>query len=197
MDLAATLFAVGTIPYFTSRVFAPVFWLAVWANLQESGSLDFLTANLGIFEWRFTLDYPEWFVSPGFMAALFILTVIEALAEKNPDAAQLMTLFDSEAKAFSGFIFNSAVTISSTFAVASLLAYEAGLGFGMVWAALVGSGVWLCAKMRAALVGFFLDADEEDDLGIRKLLSWAEDGWVGMGRSCSFSCPSWPSWSRG
>ena len=186
MDLAATLFALGTIPYFTSRLFAPVFWLSMWAALQESGSIEYLATNLGLFEARFTLDYPDWFVQPGVIFILFVLTVIESLAEKNPDAAHFMALFDSHAKGFGSFAFNNGVTISSSFAMtASLTAtygvYQAGFGFDMVWAAVVGSGVWIFAKVRGALVGFFLESDEDDDLGIRKLVSWAEDAWVGMG----------------
>ncbi len=182
MDLPALLFAVGTIPYFTSRVFAPVFWLAMWARLQEDGYLQYLTTDWWVFQWRFSLDYPEWFVDPGMIFTFFVLAVIEAAAEKSPDAAHFMTVFDSEVKSFGSFIFNNAVTVSSTFALAaSYTVVQAGFSFSLVWAAIIGGGVWVFAKIRGSLVGFFLDSDEDDDLGLRKLLSWAEDGWTGMG----------------
>jgi hypothetical protein len=45
----------------------------------------------------------------------------------------------------------------------------------------VGAGVYLAGQARAAVLGPLAEADEDDDLGLQKLIRWVEDLWGGLG----------------
>jgi len=63
--------------------------------------------------------------------------------------------------------------------VATVGVVTAGVGT-LAWATVPAVGVWLIAILRRDVLTSLTDFDEDDDLGVRQLLSWGEDGWVGM-----------------
>lgn len=49
------------------------------------------------------------------------------------------------------------------------------------WAALMGFGTWILGRVRATVVGFIYELDEDNSLGLQTLLRWTENSWVAVG----------------
>ncbi|MBP1468641.1 zinc ribbon domain-containing protein [Candidatus Chloroploca sp. M-50] len=49
---------------------------------------------------------------------------------------------------------------------------------GVVWAGITSVGTWLIASLRQTVMDTLIDFDEDDSLGLLRLLSFAEGGWT-------------------
>ncbi len=56
-----------------------------------------------------------------------------------------------------------------------------GLSVAVLWALMVGSSTWFLARLRRGIYHFLMEVDEDDDLGLQKLLSWMEDAFGFLG----------------
>ena len=180
MDLSFTVFALGTIPYFTSRMCGSLFWIAVLARMQHHGYLEFIQ-QIGFVRIDLSLFFPEWFIHPTALMILGVLALVELVAEKNPDIAQLYRSIDGPVKGIGHFLLTKVVVVRVSVAVTAALSYQAGWGASFLGSLVAGVLVWLLAGVRGRLLESLTEMDDGDDLGIRKWLSWFEDAWVGLG----------------
>ena len=179
------MFTLATIPYFASRVFGSVFWLALFARLQADDVID-LGGQFGDLQFNLALEYPPWFISNVFLGITLILALLESRADKNTDLARLFSFFDAKIKAFGEFIFVGTVRVKAAVAVTGSLAagstvVHAGMSPQWLWAVVAAVGVAFLARLRQSVLEHLEVMDEDDDLGIRSLLSWLEDLWVASG----------------
>ncbi|MEM8959936.1 MAG: hypothetical protein AAGD38_00520 [Acidobacteriota bacterium] len=111
------------------------------------------------------------------------MAIVESMADKDPLAAELYATFDKWIKSFGNFVATSVVTPTAVVGLASvaLPIHKAGFGWPVAWSLFLAATVWLLATIRQSIVAALRELDENDDIGLRKLISWAEDGWVGGG----------------
>lgn len=175
--------ALGSMGLFASRAFVPAFAAALllrfgpeWGFIADKG----LLASLGI------SGTPSWFTSNECLVVLGILAGLEVAATKNPDARALLNHVDKYAKPVMAALTMLGLTsaadadfatgvIGSAGEAAVLLPVAAGVTVGGILSGISAAGTYLLAGVRSLIVGLLTDADEDDDTGVQKLLSWAED----------------------
>ncbi len=136
---------------------------------------------MGLFQLDFFVELPEWYLAPGFLFLLFCLAWVEGTSERSPLVSELLRLFDAELKAAGTFLLENAITVTAGVSLAGGVAYHAGFGLATLWALLVSGGVWGVAKLRGAFLMTLAELDDDDDLGIRRLIGWLEELWVAFG----------------
>lgn len=179
LELATITFALGSMPFFASRTFSAWFWVALLARLQAEGMVAF-GGELGPLQVDLSLIVPPWLIADGTLGVLLLLMLVEMAADKNPDLRLLVEEFNPLVRAGGDYLFNSVALGANLAVVAAAGVQYAGIS-GALWAVIPAAGVWLIAVLRRSVFSALTDLDEDDDLGIRKLISWAEDGWVGGG----------------
>ncbi|MDY7092443.1 MAG: hypothetical protein SX243_05640 [Acidobacteriota bacterium] len=175
MDLAYFITTLGLIPYFTSRAFIPLFATALTARFGPD--MGFLAQDvMGI---QLLEAVPAWTTSNTVLWILGGFTVLEILLNKNPDLRELLSLTDSQLKGLAALSLCLVLASAEPSQLAAPLAQAGLLGdlsFAHFWALSAGATVWFLATLRNAIYGFLMEMDEDDDLGLQKLLSWMEDG---------------------
>ncbi|MEM9420735.1 MAG: hypothetical protein AAGA25_17040 [Planctomycetota bacterium] len=185
--------ALGSMGLFASRAFVPAFAAALILRFgPELGFDDWGMLNvLGVAKDA----TPTWFTSNGCLIVLGILAGLEVAATKNPDARAILNEVDKYAKpvmaaltvmgvasagdaAFAQSIIGA---IESTGGLALVPVLAAGLTWSAIPAAFSAVGTFVIATTRSFVVGLLIDADEDDDVGIQKLISWGEDLWALFG----------------
>ena len=169
MSYFTLLHAVGSIGFFSSRAFLTAF--ATAALLRWGNDLPLL-ADSGLLEG--VDDAPTWFTSNASLLVLGVLAAVEVLANKSPEARALLDDVDRYLK--------PGVAALTTIGMVSALDAEfvertveqAGLGDYLLMF-LVVPGVYVLSIARTAVLSTLSEADEDDDIGIQKLISWAED----------------------
>lgn len=173
-DLPILLFTLGATPFFASRSFSAMFWVAAAARLQAEGLLAF-TEGLGPMQLNLALQFPGLLIANEVLLVLLVLALLESLADKSTGLRLMLAELDPWTKVAGDYIFNNVALAASVSLVAAEGLRQAGLG-GALWTVVPAAGVWLIATLRRNVLSFLTDLDEDDDLGIRKLISWAEDG---------------------
>ena len=183
------LAALGSTALFASRAFLPAFMTA--CALRWRDALPFLGDSELI---RSLPNAPTWFTSDACLAVLGILSVLEIVATKNPDARGVLHEFDRWLKPVLAVAtyFGLASSADAQFAEKAVKLKGAldasgllpGLGLGGAdagIAALVGGLAWWLSGLRGALMSMLHESDEDDAAGVQKLLSWGEDAWALFG----------------
>lgn len=177
MDISALIHGFGSIGMFNSRAFLPAFVTATSLRYGSSfpiiGNFDLLQA---------TGAEPTWFTHNGTIAALGLLAVVEASADKIPEAKQILQGMDKYSKTvLAGMTYMGVVNAVDVQFIDETLSYaHAGL-FDILPAALVAGGTFLTTSLRNGVHEVIATADEDDDLGLQNLISWAGDLWAGFG----------------
>ncbi len=179
MDINALIHGFGSIGMFNSRAFLPAFVTAVSLRYGSSfpiiGNLDLLQA---------TGAEPTWFTHNGTIAALALLALVEASADKMPEAKQVLQGIDKYSKTvLAGLTYMGVVNAVDVQFIDDTLAYahaNAGI-FDALPAMLVAAGTFLTTSLRNGVHEIIATADEDDDLGLQNLISWAGDLWAGCG----------------
>lgn len=193
MILSLIVQALGSMGLFASRAFVPAFAAALMLRFgPELGFDDWgMLKALGVVAGA----TPTWFTSNECLVILGILAGLEIAATKNPDARAILNELDKYAKpvmaaltvmgvasagdtAFAGSIIGA---VESTGGLALVPVLAIGLTWSMIPAAISAAGTFVIATTRSFVMGLFIDADEDDDVGIQKLLSWGEDLWALFG----------------
>ncbi|MEM8737606.1 MAG: DUF4126 domain-containing protein [Planctomycetota bacterium] len=185
--------ALGSMGLFASRAFVPAFAAALIMRFGPSWGLD----DVGMLKLLGITGAPSWFTSDTCLWILGILAAVEIAATKNPDARALLNEIDKYAKPAMAALtlFGIASAGDAAFAEgilgsvpgegAGLALVLAGFSLSSVWAgfvsAVTAAGTYVITSARSFLVGLVIDADEDDDVGIQKLVSWAEDLWALFG----------------
>lgn len=189
--------AFGSMGLFASRAFIPAFAAALIMRFGPAIGLD----DVGLLRALGVTGAPSWFTSDLCLLILGILAGLEVAATKNPDARAILNEVDKYAKPLMAALTVMGVASAGDVAFAAGLMVEGDTGggahpgmivamlpilaIGLTWssipAAISAVGTFIVATTRSFIVGLFIDADEDDDAGLQKLLSWAEDIWAMFG----------------
>lgn len=175
MDINSLLYTFGLSGFFASRAFLPAF---ASAFVLKYGSSIPLLNNIDFIEK--ISNAPTWFTSDWFVWGLGALAVVELVADKSPEARQLL----DEGSAY----LKTALSAATSFGILS--ATDAGAVTNVISqagvldalpAALSAGLTYFLSETRKGVVEILSEADEDDTLGIRKFISWCEEMWTLFG----------------
>lgn len=182
--------AIGSMGLFASRAFVPAFAAAL---IMRFGPQFPVIGSWGLLEHIGITDAPNWFTSDLSLIVLGILAGLEITATKNPDARALLNSVDKYFKPVMAALTTLGVAVTAedgefidgirqgSEAAAVMLPVAAGVTLASIPATLAAVGTFITSTTRSFIVGLFIDADEDDDAGLQKLLSWGEDLWAMFG----------------
>lgn len=85
--------------------------------------------------------------------------------------------------------------ISSTLSTFDQLAVGGALAsfvvtfLSFIWAGIIAFAIWWLTTIRRGVLDAIRELDEDDELGLRKIINWSEEGWVIGGVVVSFMFP--------
>ncbi|MEL7088825.1 MAG: DUF4126 family protein, partial [Planctomycetota bacterium] len=185
--------ALGSMGLFASRAFVPAFAAAL---ILRFGPQFPIIQDLGLLKaLGFAADAaPTWFTSDASLLILGILAALEVAATKNPDARALLNSVDQYFKPLMAALTTLGVATAADTefirenmdpalpqGAAAIVPVMAGFTLGSLPAVLSAVGTFVTSTTRSFIVGLFMEADEDDDAGLQKLLSWGEDIWSMFG----------------
>lgn len=175
MDLNVLLYGVGAMGFFTSRAFLPAF---VTALLLRYGDSLPLISSFGIFS--ATGSEPSWFTSDTMLLILGILAACEIAAGKIPELQEVLDNVYRYAKTgLATLTVLGVVSVQDADFIGGHL-QQASL-VGLIVSAGVAVSVFGLSGVRQRLDRFLAEADPDDDLRLRMILSFFEDIWAGWG----------------
>ncbi|MHC4784498.1 MAG: FmdB family zinc ribbon protein [Planctomycetota bacterium] len=168
----------GLTAFFASRTFIPAFATA-------------LTMRFGLqaewFDW-FGIEIaaaaaPSWFTGDTALIVLGLLATLEVAATKSTDARALMAEIDPYIKPAIAVLtyLGVASTVDAAYLEEHLIQPQEAGFIDLLPAAAVGAATWWTTVNRREAMVLITEADEDDDLGVQKLFSWAEDIWAAIG----------------
>ncbi|MDA0349270.1 MAG: DUF4126 domain-containing protein [Verrucomicrobia bacterium] len=178
MDLNTLIYGLGISGLFASRAFIPAFISSVvlrfGGNFPLLKEVDILQ-NIGGGE-------PSWFTNGYVITALGVLSLLEIGATKIPEAEEALESVNKYLKTgmVAATYFGFLSTADQGYIEENLLVMQAGF-MSSVWGLLSTANTYFFASLRSSILEFLFEADQDDDLGLRKLISWAEDGWAIFG----------------
>lgn len=175
MNLNSLLYSLGLSGFFSSRAFLPAFLTSI--TLRFGDSLPFLRELEFV---KVTGGEPTWFTSTGFIAILGCLSLAEFAADKSPDARRLMDDFMGYVKAgLSALTTMGMLSAGNADALGGII-QEANI-FATIPAAFSAGLTYFATTVRGSVLNVLNDADEDDELGLRGIISWFEDLWAVWG----------------
>lgn len=175
MHLYSMIFGAGTIGPFASRAFVPAFITAAMLRFAPEYASWMPSDLSGIAE-----HAPSWFTSDISLIIFGILAALEIAATKSPDIRAAYQEVDKYAKSLVAVITYMGITSAQDVGFVERATQQAGFTDGLP-ALMIGLGVLWMGTLRASALSVFTDADEDDDLGVQGLFSWAEDLWSFLG----------------
>lgn len=176
MDLNVLLYGVGAMGFFTSRAFLPAFVTALM--LRYGDNLPFIS-SFGIFS--STGSEPTWFTSDLSLLVLGVLSVCEVAGDKIPEVQEMLDSVHRYSKtALATLAVLGVVSTQDANFIGSHMQQQAGL-FGVIVSAGVAVTVFGLAGVRQRIGQFLAEADPDDDLHLRSILSLFEDIWAAWG----------------
>jgi hypothetical protein len=175
VSLPLFLQGLGSVGVFASRAFLPAF---VTALLLRFGPQAPWLAHAGLLP--HLRDVPTWFTSDAALVILGLLAVLELVAERFPEAKVFLDEVHDYLKTGMAVLTYLGVLNATERAAVGQVIEQAGL-FDYVPALAVGAGTFFASKARGAVLGPLVEADEDDDLGLQKLLRWIGDLWGTLG----------------
>ena len=169
MNIFTLIHSIGSIGLFSSRAFLTAFATALLLRLGPDVPIlqnaDFLQA-VG--------DAPTWFTKDSTLLILGLLSAIEVFADKSPEARALLQEVDRYIKpAMAGLTYAGMITATDVQFVEKAIGQTGFVDYLLMF--VIVPGVYLLSTARAEVLAFFSDADEDDDIGVQGLISWAED----------------------
>ncbi|MEM7347006.1 MAG: DUF4126 domain-containing protein [Chloroflexota bacterium] len=173
MHVITLLQTTAYIPNLTSRPFLSTFIVAL---LAQANPVD---PSQSLWGFQAAPATPAWFIHPITLSTFAVLALLEVFVPKfaNSDMKALWLEID-------GFI-KAGITLIVTFALvdpesAVLLGLVAGsveplTATTVAWSGVTSVGSFGISRMRNGFYRWFQGIDEEDDIGLRGVLSWLED----------------------
>ena len=175
MSLPLLLQGLGSVGVFASRAFLPAF---VTALLLRFGPQFPWLAHAGLLP--HVQGIPTWFTSNEALVVLGILAALELGAERFPEAKVFLDEIHGYLKAgMAALTFLGVLNATERAAVGQVIKQAGFSDFLPVMA--VAAGTFFVNQARRAILGPLVDADEDDDLGLQKLLRWVGDLWGTLG----------------
>jgi ribosomal protein S27AE len=175
LSLPLFLQGLGSIGIFASRAFLPAFATSL---LIRFGPQVPILANSGLLP-RVS-GVPSWFTSDLALTVLGILSVLELVAERFPEARGVLAEIHGYLKSGMAALTFLGVINATDRAVVNPMIQHAG--FLEPFSALaVGVGTYFASLTRSTILSPLADNDEDDDLGLQGLIGWVEDLWGFLG----------------
>jgi len=167
----------------TSRAFLPAFLTAFTLRYGQHfpglSEIEFLQS---------TGAEPMWFTNNLTILVLGVLAAIEVAATKIPEAQEALETVHKYAKTAIATVSTMGVLSAGDLQFIERTISQANV-FDTALGLIVGAAVYVTSTVRGALFAVLIEADSEDDFGIRRLVSWAEDVWAGFGVFALFLYP--------
>ncbi len=175
MDINSLIHGFGSVGMFSSRAFLPALVTAV--TLRYGSAIPYIE-SLNLL--KNATQEPTWFTHGGTITALGLLSILEIAADKMPEARTALAEIDGYSKtALAGL---SYLGLLSAVDIQFIKENISQAGVTDTFAVLIVAGAVLTgSKLRVNLLNALREADEDDDLGIQSLISWAEDIWATVG----------------
>ncbi len=183
MSLPLFLQGLGSVGVFASRAFLPAL---VAALLLRFGPDVPWLAQAGLLP--HVRDAPTWFTSNVALVVLGLLAGLELLAERSPEAKAIFDELHGYLKAGMAALTYLGVLNATERAAVGQMIQRAGW-LDVVPVVAVALGTFAVTQVRGAILGPLADADEDDDLGLQKLLRWAGDLWGALGMGALIALP--------
>ena len=184
MSAISLVQAIGSSALFSSRMFLPAF---LTAAILRWGEQIPLIRSFGLM--ADTPTAPVWFTSDAALVVLAVLSLAELIGDKIAE----VRAFTDEAQAFAKPAIAAATSLGVVSATdahfASVIVHEAGFALPIV-ALVAGSGTAAMTWLRRSVVDWIENADPDDTLHVRKMLSWGEDFWIFLGIFVLFVLPA-------
>jgi hypothetical protein len=164
----------GSIGFFSTRIFLPALLTALF--LRFGNQIPVLDHS-PLVAMMHHQNHPTWFTSDACIAVLAVLSILEFLAQKNPDARRLMHEFDAGAKGVMALLTALGIASTTDTKFVEQTIHQAGFSLHLpaIFAAVGTVGV---ARIRGAALSALHEIDPDDVMRLQHLISWAEDGWV-------------------
>jgi hypothetical protein len=165
----------GSIGFFAARAFLPAFMTAL--ALRVGPGLPWLADSELL---KSLPDAPTWFTAWPTIALLGLLAAAEMAASRSTDARALLDQFDHWLKPALAVLTYLGIASAADAGFIEGTLKKAGMGD---WLPALGIGAatfWL-GNLRGSLLELLSDSDEDDDAGVRGMISWAEDLWAAAG----------------
>lgn len=172
VNIASIFHSIGLMGFFTSRAFLPAFLSALTLRLGPEWSW---LAETGLFEHAATS--PTWFTHNATITVLGILSALEIAADKSPEARQILNNVDKYSKTALAIVTQVGIATTTDIKFVEETLQKSGF-VEQFFALVIGAGVYFMASIRSTLMDFISASDEDDDIGVQRLISWAEDVWV-------------------
>jgi hypothetical protein len=183
MNPSLLINGLGSIGFFSTRIFLPALITALFIRFGAEIPLLAHSPLMGHVQ-----SHPAWFTSDASIAILAVLSVLEFLAQKNPDARRLMHEFDAGAKGVMALLTALGVASATDTKFVQQTMHQAGFSLHLP-AILAAVGTVGVARIRGAALSALHEIDPDDALRLQHLISWAEDGWVLVGMLLLFLSP--------
>ncbi len=182
MDFATLFNAIGSSSLFATRIFLPALLTAL---LLRFGPDIPVVQHLGLLA-HLRHGQPTWFTSDISLAVLAVLSIAEILAQKNPEARQVIHEFDIYLKPALAALTSLGVIDSGDASFVNQTVHQAGFSqaiFPLISALLTYR---LSVVRKSVALAVF---DHLDGTGLDKLISWLEDAWTVFGVFLLFVFP--------
>jgi hypothetical protein len=173
MNTTALIHGIGSTGLFPSRIFLPAF---LTAALLRFGDHIPVLAHYGVL--GHIHGQPPWFTSNLSLVVLAFLSVVEILAQKNPEARTLLREFDAYLKAGLAALTSMGVITATDAQFIGVTAQQASLLNGLI-PLFAAAATFKLSLVRRDVLGPLHDHLEGTHLD--HLISWAEDLWVAFG----------------
>ena len=172
MHIVTLVHGIGSSGFFASRAFLPAFTTACLLRfgpeiswLADSGVLQSVSGT------------PTWFTHNFTLVALGILALVELGATKSPDLRVLLNEFDGYLKGGMSLLTTLGLVGSTDAEFVQQITQQAGFAPMLTSLPVMACTVFL-NTVRQKFLAIFLEADEDDSLGVQGMFAWLEDLWV-------------------
>jgi len=183
VNVTSLLYAFGSAPLFAARPFLAGFLTAALARYGEHlpivGDSELVRGLSGA---------PEWFTSGLCVAVLGVLALLEFLSGESAEVRATLEEFEGLIKAAVSLLVSLAVLDGDSAEVMRALQRAAALDplagvqqLGVLdWlvASAAAGSTWVLTQLRRGALALVFDIDEDDDVGLLSLVSWAETSWT-------------------
>lgn len=184
MNAIALIQAIGSCALFSSRIFLPAL---LTAALLRWGAHIPLVGTMGLL--ANTTVTPIWFTSDWLLVILAVLSTLELIGDKIPEVRAITDPFQGYLKPAIAVVTSLGVISATDEQLANAILLHAGPAAPFA-AVVSGVGTAAVTWLRGAVVGWIENADPDDSLHVRRMLSWGEDLWVFIGIFLLFVLPA-------
>jgi len=171
MQLNTLIFGAGSVGPFASRAFVPAFATAMMMRFAPQYAAWFPDDMAVI-----ASQAPTWFTSDTALMIFGLLAALEIAASKSPDIRAVFREIDPYIKPIIAAITYMGIVSTQDAGFVQQATQHAGFSDTLP-ALMIGLGVFWLGTLRGGVLGVLIDTDEDDDIGVQGLFSWAEDIW--------------------